>query len=228
MPRFRSTSVFSYRTLPNSTREQFGESGHLPAQIPEKFFRPQPFATHLGTNSTVRAYSNGDDATLANGHMVFAKESRNIPLGIFGQCVQYARTWLYRNFNVVFDDVDAAIDIWRLHSVKRPEIDLHKVPARFSFLSLVNGSYLPPQRGDLLIYAREFPHAPYGHVAVIVGVDPSQCMLYIAEQNNYNAVWQKRDNHARTIKYQIHNGRYVLRDEIEIVGLKRVDYTHPL
>lgn len=222
MHRNRTTSVFTSKTLPHTQREEFGEQGHISAEIPPKFFRPQPFATPLGMNSTVVGYSNGSDPTLANGHMVFARESRNIPLGIFAQCVQYARTWLYRNLGVVFEDVDAAIDIWRLHSVKRPEIDLTKTPEQFEFYSLINGSLTPPMRGDLVIYARELPESPYGHVAVIVGVDPIRKKIQIAEQNNYNAFWQRHDEYARMIPYEIHNGRYFLRDELEIVGTKRV------
>ncbi len=137
---------------------------------------------------------------------------KGIYTGIKWQCVEYARRWLLQELGVVYGDVDIAADIWDLENVINPLTDEAHL-----FNSIVNGAKAKPQRGDLLIYGREYLGT--GHVAVVVAINEQQSTVQVVEQNYLNLKWS--NNFARTIPYVNHSERYWLLDAY-LIGWKRV------
>ncbi len=137
---------------------------------------------------------------------------QNVYTGIKWQCVEYARRWLLVEKGVVFGDVDIAADIWRMDNVVHPNNK-----QSLAFQSFVNGSNIKPQRGDLLIYGKDYLGT--GHVAVVVAIDDKNNVLQVAEQNFENSEWKK--NYAREISFIEKDNRYWLLDAY-LVGWKRV------
>ena len=132
--------------------------------------------------------------------------------GIKWQCVEYARRWLLHEFDVVYGDVDIAADIWGLEKVTNP-ISL----VSYTFTSIVNGATSLPQRGDLLIYGKEYLDT--GHVAVVVDIDKQHSTVKVVEQNYLNSSWI--GNYSREISYVKNDEHYWLLDEY-LIGWKRV------
>ena len=127
----------------------------------------------LGQSKTgVEAYSNCNNQCV-NPAPYFIDKTFT---GIKWQCVEYARRWLLVNQGVIYGDVDVAADIWNLEQVSTPDKKSHK-----PFMSILNGSKLHKvQRGDLLIYSRDFLGT--GHVAVVLNVDSDRQRVYLGEQ----------------------------------------------
>lgn len=123
--------------------------------------------------------------------------------GIKWQCVEYTRRWLVQNRGMTFGDVDVAADMWALNSLKRLS-DEGAVPLK----SYENGAKQGPQRGDLLVYGREYLGT--GHAAIVLFVDRKKGKIYVAEQNYKNQKWP--GSYARTIQYIRKDGRYWLLD----------------
>lgn len=75
-----------------------------------------------------------------------------------------------------------------------------------NLLSIKNGSKERPKLGDLLIWEQTFPDFPFGHVAVIVGVNfgDANPHILVAEQN-YDNGWDAR-TYSRTLKVYIDIG----------------------
>ena len=157
----------------------------------------------------VEAYSNCNSSCV----IFEPNHHEKIYTGIKWQCVEYARRWLLHEYSVVYGDVDIAADIWMLSQVSNP---ISK--QAYKFKSIVNGASDIPQRGDLLIYGKEFLGT--GHVAVITEIDPKKQILRVAEQNYENMHWQ--ENFAREIKYIKHDDQYWLLDA-HLIGWKRVE-----
>ncbi len=157
----------------------------------------------------VEAYSN------CNSNCVIFEPHHydQIYTGIKWQCVEYARRWLLQEYAVVYGDVDIAADIWALPKVSNP-----RTMQTYVFKSMTNGAKNVPQRGDLLIYGKEFLGT--GHVAVVVEIDTEKQMLRVAEQNYENTHW--REDFAREIKYVNHDDRIWILDPY-IIGWKRVE-----
>lgn len=156
----------------------------------------------------IAAYSNCN-----SNCVIFEPHHFNeIYTGIKWQCVEYARRWLLREKEVVFGDVDIAADIWSMQQVENP-ISKQKL----KFHSIVNGTEELPQRGDLLIYGKNYLGT--GHVAVVVGIDEKKQMVQVAEQNYANKNWQ--GEFAREIAYTKNENRNWLLDSY-LVGWKRV------
>jgi len=156
----------------------------------------------------IPAYSNCNaDCVIFEPH-----HFNDIYTGIKWQCVEYARRWLLREKSVVFGDVDIAADIWSMQQVENP---INKLT--LEFVSIVNGSAEVPQRGDLLIYGKDYLGT--GHVAVVIGVDEEKQKIQIAEQNYANTKWQ--NEYAREINYIFSDKRVWLLDGY-LIGWKRV------
>ena len=158
----------------------------------------------------VRAYSN------CNSNCVIFEPNYldEIYTGIKWQCVEYARRWLLHERGVVFGDVDIAADIWGLEHVENPI-----TKRNFNFTSVVNGAETIPQRGDLLIYSKEFLGT--GHVAVVTAVDEGMQVIRVAEQNYANTAWESL--FAREIRFIKVNSKVWLLDSY-LVGWKRVEF----
>jgi glutathionylspermidine amidase/synthetase len=156
----------------------------------------------------VPAYSNcnSDCIIFEPNHL------EDIYTGIKWQCVEYARRWLLNEQGVVFGDVDIAADIWEIADVNNPHSN-----QSFKFDSIVNGAVALPQRGDLLIYGKEYLGT--GHVAVVVSIDEKRNTIQVAEQNYANTKWQQ--HYAREIDYIRVDNRVWLLDSY-LVGWKRV------
>lgn len=156
----------------------------------------------------VIAYSNcnSDCVIFEPNHL------NDVYTGIKWQCVEYARRWLLREQGVVYGDVDIAADIWGLQEVNNPTNDQVQ-----KFHSIVNGAPKLPQRGDLLIYGKEFLGT--GHVAIVVSVDEKKHTIQVAEQNYANTKWPR--NYAREITYIKSDNRVWLLDRY-LIGWKRV------
>ena len=159
----------------------------------------------------VPAYSNcnSDCVIFEPNHL------EDVYTGIKWQCVEYARRWLLKEQGVVFGDVDIAADIWGIAHVNNPHSN-----QTLKFDSVVNGSATLPQRGDLLIYGKEYLGT--GHVAVVVSIDEERNTIQVAEQNYANTKWQQ--NYAREIAYINIDNRFWLLDSY-LVGWKRVHQT---
>lgn len=133
--------------------------------------------------------------------------------GMKWQCVEYARRyWILQGTPqpALFGDVDSAADIWE----------------RLSTVTLLDGSTTPlfkhgngvavgqggsrPRVGDLLLYQRDVEtkdapaEVPYGHVAVIVGVDEATGVVLIAEQNWSSQPWPgPHHNYSRQLELTV-------------------------
>jgi glutathionylspermidine amidase/synthetase len=157
----------------------------------------------------IAAYSNCDSDCV-----IFEPNRLNeIYTGIKWQCVEYARRWLLKEKGVVFGDVDIAADIWSLEQVTNP-LNQHTQ----KFQSIVNGADELPQKGDLIIYGKDYLGT--GHVAVVVVINEEQQTIRVAEQNYDNVKWNK--NYAREIKYTSSDNHYWLLDGY-LIGWKRVE-----
>ena len=173
------------------------------------------YGKELGNNEGVVGYSNCrddyySDQTFINGH-------HKIPSGLKWQCVEYARRYYQEKFGITFHDVEGASDIWNLEFVwNLRENKTH------SFKSYPNKlSKTSPQVHDLVIYQKSH-HLPYGHVAVVVDVDKDRQLVFIAEQNWTNDIWQN-SNYSRVLQLKKDSlGTFELQDDsgFEIIGWK--------
>ena len=102
---------------------------------------------------------------------------RVYPTGIRGQCVEFARRWLIVHNDIFFENVEHAIDIWKIPSVIRLSDD-HVLP----FFSIPNDGRSLPSIGSLLIY-RQTNDIPYGHVAVVISIDRKKRQVWIDDRN---------------------------------------------
>jgi hypothetical protein len=137
------------------------------------------FGDILGANRGVVAYANKGWSKEKIGF----QQVYGIETGIKYQCVEYARRWLVIVKGLKFEDVGIATHIWELkvlHDIiTNQEIPLTQVP---------NGSGTRPKVGDILIY-NNGGRLPFGHVAIIVWINPSNLSLRIAEQNEFDHFW---------------------------------------
>ena len=163
------------------------------------------------SDSGVKAYSN------CNNYCVHPEPSfvSQIFTGIKWQCVEYARRWLLKNEGVVYGDVKIAADIWNIDFVQSPDNK-----KQYDFIGIVNGSSDSlVERGDLLIYSREFYGT--GHVAVVLQVDLNNQLVYVGEQNFHNNLWN--NNYSRAIPFIVRGNATWLLDSY-IVGWKRIKF----
>ena len=170
-----------------------------------------PYGDVLGkTKNNITAYSNCQSTCV-----VFNPEKHNgTYTGIQWQCVEYARRWLLINHGVVYGDVDYAVDIWDKIDSYRRVSDGRQLATR----NIVNGSALPPQAGDLLVYARAM-FGGTGHVAVVISVDRKRRTIRLAEQNYSNKKWPA--DYSREVPYVIRQGNYWVLDGY-LLGWKRM------
>ena len=167
-----------------------------------------PYGEVLGmTPEGTKAYSN----CKADCVVFDPNQEKGTYSGIKWQCVEFARRWLIRNRGLTFGDVDIAADIWNIDTYTRLADG-----GELRVSNQVNGATLLPQKGDLLIYAKEYLGT--GHAAVVVEVDKASGVLKVGEQNYENKKWPA--NYARTIPFIERNGHYWLLDAY-LLGWKR-------
>ncbi|TPW18350.1 MAG: glutathionylspermidine amidase/synthetase [Halothiobacillaceae bacterium] len=185
--------------------------GHADVPLPAACQRDcvAPYGERLGADSSgIPAYSNCS----ANCFVPQPNREQGTYTGIRWQCVEYARRWLLKNHGVVYGDVDVAADLWS----KIDHVTRVTDQAVFPLTTHANGNELPPKKGDLLIYTREYLGT--GHVAVVTEVDLTHGTLAVAEQNFLNRRWPA--GHARTITLVTRDGRYWALDAY-LLGWKR-------
>ena len=127
---------------------------------------------------------------------------RIIATGIKFQCVEFVRRWLLIYRDMLFDNVDNAINIWNLNTITR--ITDNK---RFSFVSVLHDGRTLPNVGSLLIY-RSTPTMESGHVAVVTRIERD--LIYFDERNG---------NHFNKTVRILPNR---MLDDSEIIGWKMI------
>ena len=146
--------------------------------------------------------------------MVFSPHHiNNTFTGIKWQCVEFARRWLYISKGVVYESIDIAADIWNLDHVNVVKDNSQKL-----FKSITNGADALPQKGDLLIYSKDYLKT--GHIAVVLSIDSQTKIIKVAEQNYLNQIWSA--DFARAIPYIKHQNQFWLLDQY-LLGWKHVD-----
>jgi hypothetical protein len=160
-----------------------------------------PYGKMLGKSPRgIEAYSN-----CQSGCVIFEPNKWNgTYTGIKWQCVEYARRWLLVNTGAVYGDVDVAADIWD----KIDHLTYVKTKKPIPLETHLNGSTQAPEIGDLLIYAKAFNGT--GHVAVVTGIDISNGLVEVSEQNFQNNSWAA--DYARKITLIKNGENYWLLD----------------
>ncbi|KAG5495261.1 hypothetical protein JKF63_02316 [Porcisia hertigi] len=233
------------------------------------------FGAVLGAHNGVLAYSNCHSETcisLINHHMEIplppaARTALDSPhamtrlmkTGMKWQCVEYARRyWMLRGTPTpsVFGSVEGAADIWD----NITHVTLLDNTTTVPLLKFQNGARLShggsaPRVGDLLIYPRDTKGLfPYGHVAVVVGVEMNSTveateaymdtmasapqphqrrgLVYVAEQNWDSVRWPAPyHNYSRSLPLVVvvsaegHPLQYTIEDSFHgIQGWARYDH----
>eukprot|EP00759_Apiculatamorpha_spiralis_P044351 PhF_6_TR41333/c0_g1_i2/m.62679/K01460/gsp; glutathionylspermidine amidase/synthetase len=143
-----------------------------------------PYGTLLGTYRGVPGYSNGSDEYFSGERHVENVHGKDVFMGIKWQCVEYARRWLVYNKASTIPSIPCAYDIWDVTAVLHiPSNEYHPL------VRVPNGSKVPPQEGHVIIWG-ETEESPYGHVAIISGVDLDGKQIFVAEQNKDNDTWE--------------------------------------
>jgi CHAP domain. len=116
-------------------------------------------------------YYNGGVAHVEGRHL--ASDGYN--LGLKYQCVEFVKRYYYEHYGHKMPDSYGHAKDFFDSRVKDGEMN-----AARGLIQYVNGSLMPPQKGDLVVYA---PHAGnhYGHVAVVSEV--SEAGVEIIQQN---------------------------------------------
>ncbi|OQR81940.1 bifunctional glutathionylspermidine amidase/glutathionylspermidine synthetase [Thraustotheca clavata] len=174
---------------------------------------PAPFGTVIGvTNGPTNVYScNNPPQDDPNYYPEGTDDSNGTYTGIKWQCVELARRYLFINYNLLFDSVDGASDIYNLTTITNA-----KDNSKVAFKAHAQGSSIPLVIGSLVIYDKVGKYAPWGHVAVVVNVTSDH--IDIVEQNVEDTYWKesysRRLNVTRTASSFTINKYY---PEVEIV-----------
>ena len=109
---------------------------------------------------------------------------------------------LFESPDMLFDNVDNAIDIWNLTTITRTTDN-----KRFSFVSVLHDGSTQPAVGSLLIY-RSTPTMKTGHVAVVTRIERD--LIHFDERNG---------NHFDKSVRILPNG---MLDDPELIGWKTI------
>jgi glutathionylspermidine amidase/synthetase len=128
----------------------------------------------------------------------------NIFTGLKWQWVEFARRYLILKYNITFQEIDNAYQIFDLNNFN--DITNNKL---VKIKKCINGNYNIIKEGSLLIWNHNVDKT--GHVAVITKVNKDS--IDIAEQNKENKKW--KNNYSRQIKFKyINNNIYILDEHI--------------
>jgi hypothetical protein len=131
-------------------------------------------------------------------------------MGMKWQCVEYARRYLFVTKGMSFESVVAAINIWDLATVTHISSE-----QKYGLVQHHNGvATSPPKEGDLMIWPQQGADTPFGHVAVVVGVevDSQGFKVNLAEQNFLNEKWEAPDSYARSLRGVVAGQAYAVTD----------------
>eukprot|EP00760_Papus_ankaliazontas_P027420 PhM_4_TR332/c0_g2_i1/m.61121/K01460/gsp; glutathionylspermidine amidase/synthetase len=148
-----------------------------------------PFGVAVGSYKGVVAYSNGKDSFFSNKKMfVNVPGAKPIFTGYKWQCVEYARRWLILQESITIPSIPCAYDIWNLTTfnnvVSGAKVPIMRCPNKVSKVA--------PSEGDVLIWDKTFM-SPFGHVAIISGVDLKRRIVQVAEENRAIERWMAPD-----------------------------------
>ena len=136
------------------------------------------------TKQNVIAFSNENSKSELNYY-------QGIYTGLKYECVEFVRRWLIIVYDITFESVDHAKDIYNLNNFSN--IFSNKIPIK----KCINGSD-KISFGDLVIWTNQGEFKEYGHVAVVVKIKNNQ--VYIAEQNTTNKSWNGK-NYSRKLLF---------------------------
>ena len=132
------------------------------------------FGQPLGiTKQNVIAFSNDEQDKNIKGKEII-NYYNDIFTGFKYECVEFVRRWMIMVYNISFEDVNDAIDIYDLnsfYSATNPQIKL-------KIKKISNGLSNDISFGDLVIWKKQGYFNQHGHVAVVVKV--SNNIIYIA------------------------------------------------
>jgi CHAP domain len=171
-----------------------------------------PYGSVVGKFNGIEAFSNcsSDCINADDKGVYFTKSETGFPEDVYSgmrwQCVEYARRYLINVNQVSFESIDSAYQIFDIKILKI----LTKDNSFTDFLSLENGNYYAPEKGDLLIF-HPTGSDPHGHVAVISSVNFEDGYVEIAEQN-MNKLWENFDKFSRRIVMNKKDGKYFVED----------------
>ncbi|EPY30022.1 D-alanyl-glycyl endopeptidase-like protein [Strigomonas culicis] len=175
------------------------------------------FGSIMGVHQGVFAYSNcNSDYISEDDSVIKVSGAKNLYAGLRWQCVEYARRyWMLVGTPVpaYFGSINGAADIWALTIVytvsDATTLPLHRFESmtkkdyesaqQTPSSAMGNITNTVPRVGDILIYKRELPSFPYGHVAVVVefvagattagAAAASAPYVLVGEQNWDNEMW---------------------------------------
>lgn len=155
-----------------------------------------PYDDKLGTYKNIIAYSSHNKLyDLENNYI------DNHYCGLKWQCVELIRRYLIIKYNISFQQIDNAYEIFNLdhfyYLKTNKKIKIYKIP---------NGSLESPKVGSILVWSKEYKGT--GHVAIVTDIKNDH--IKIIEQNWNNKKWRK--NYSRKIPYIYHHGFYMNED----------------
>lgn len=162
-----------------------------------------PYNVPIGEINNVTSYSNYNNDNHDNNY-INNNYVKNIYTGERWQCVEFARRYLITNYNITFDSIENAYNIFDLSYF----ISLNN-NMRISIQKCMNGSYDRPHIGSLLIWNNNYKNT--GHVAIITNLYDDY--ITIAEQN-YNDMSWNGNTYSRKLKLEINNGYYIMSKNI--------------
>jgi len=130
------------------------------------------------TDQRVIAFSNENSNHQANYY-------QGIYTGFKYECVEFVRRWLIIVYDITFESVDHAKDIYELNHFN----SITDSPNKIQIKKCINGSD-KISFGDLIIWTNQGEFKKYGHVAVVVKIKNHK--VYIAEQNTTNQSWNNK------------------------------------
>lgn len=160
------------------------------------------FGSPIGiTRENVVAFSNDYD-TIDIKKFGTKNFYRGIFTGSKYECVEFVRRWLVIVCNITFEEINSAVDIWKLSNFyiadnQNLKIKISKL--NNNFLSINDLSF-----GDIIVWNKKGNFNLYGHVAVIVGLNDGE--ILIAEQNTHNKSW---GNNFYSRKLKIKAGKII-------------------
>jgi len=148
------------------------------------------FGMKLGESNGVVAYSSYNRET--NKYKELESTYYNgMYSGLKWQCVEFARRYLMATYNITFDQIDYAYQIFDLdHFIST--LDGKKIRIN----KTINDRKRLPKKGALIIWDRHITPHNTGHVAVVIG--RTNNYVFIAEQNWDNNSWNNK-NYSRKL-----------------------------
>jgi hypothetical protein len=162
------------------------------------FNKPEKYGNKLGSYNEIVSYSTHNKYDNLEKNYI-----RNIFCGYKWQCVEFVRRYLIIKFNITFQQIDYAYQIFNLYNFK---CLLSGNPIKI--YNYKNGSCILPKTNSILVWSYKYKST--GHVAIIIEIQESY--IKIIEQNWNNKKWD--ENYSRKINVKYNSGYWILDDNI--------------